>query len=93
MKEQIKVTVQFLKENRQKLVEKINELHNEKTCIDTTINSLYKTNNICPDCDGSGTIYDKKEAAKYESSDPHFRSSDYKVECERCHGTGKYLEE
>ena len=89
MKEQIKVTVQFLRENRQKLVEKINELHNEKTCIDKTINSLYKTNNICPDCEGSG----KKEAAKYESSDPLFSSSDYKVECERCHGTGKYIEE
>ena len=92
MKEQIKETVKLLKESKQKLVEKINELNDEMSCIDKTINSLYKTNNICPVCNGTGTIYDEEEAAKYESSDPYFRSSDYKTECGRCHGTGKYVE-
>jgi len=46
---------------------------------------LFKVNDLCPECGGSGYYYRKSDGG-----DPYERSSDLKETCVRCNGTGRY---
>lgn len=68
-----------------KIDSEIIKLTEEKQDLVNSREILYKVNNICPDCYGSGYYYRESDG-----SDPYERSSDLKETCKRCNGTGKY---
>jgi DnaJ-class molecular chaperone len=60
-------------------------LDEERKILKASKEVLYKTNNVCPDCDGKGYYYRQSSGG-----DPYERSSDLKESCNRCSGKGKY---
>lgn len=74
-------SIENLKIERKKIEESINALSESKT-------ALYRANNICPICNGSGDIVTEEN----DRSDPYAKSPDFRGTCPRCNGTGKYKE-
>lgn len=66
----------------------VNTLNTDIDLLEKEIEMLLKLYNICGACLGKKTVYDRDSAA----GDPHARSSDYRMDCGYCKGTGHYVE-
>jgi len=68
---------------------KIAIMQKEQKALIESATLICKHNDICSMCIGKGDIYSAKEA-RSNSGDPYHRSSDDRIVCPVCNGSGRY---
>lgn len=85
MNENINNTIKSIDDSLNMVEKQISDLKNDREKLLASKEILFKVNNICPICNGSGVTYRKSRG-----DDPYERSSDLRENCTRCNGNGKY---
>lgn len=80
------IAISSMKKTIDQLNQQKHEIDQEIAQLQKSITTLYKFNDICMKCDGKRYVYDYSQI----EGDPYGRSSDAKVTCEACNGTGLY---